>query len=229
MSGPAGAISRWPFRRDFKTALAPGREAFGIFFCPFPYPHVHTLHREGERSGARHSSKNRTFQAQARSDSLLFRNSDIRSQLAHPLSWNETRACGGPLRSDVATAEEEVRGEQLVGRSGQGPGEAAPTDKGNTVGSQGRGGARAPPRGQRRHRNCSHLRPSTREQVKTRIPQRGRRLPHPARWFCPARPGPLCVERDVFPGPGRWRPGEAGLSPECLFAGRAPGSGGHFT
>lgn len=122
VSGPAGAVSRWPFRRDFKTALAPGREAFGIFFCPFPYPHVHTLHREEARSGARHSSKNRTFQAQARSDSLLFRNSDIRSRLAHPLSWNETRACGGPLRSDVATAEEEVRGEQLVGRSGQGPG-----------------------------------------------------------------------------------------------------------
>lgn len=131
---------------------------------------MHTLHREGARSGARHSSKNRTFQAQARSDSLLFRNSDIRSRLAHPLSWNEPRACGGPLRSDVATAEEEVRGEQLVGRSGQGPGEAAPTGKGNTVGSQGRGGARAPPRGQRRHRNCSHLRPSTREQVKTRTP-----------------------------------------------------------
>lgn len=39
VSGPAGAtVSRWPFRRDFKTALAPGREAFGIFFAPSPTP-----------------------------------------------------------------------------------------------------------------------------------------------------------------------------------------------
>lgn len=58
------------------------------------------------------------------------------------------------------------------GAQAKAPGEAAPTGKGNTVGSQGRGGARAPPRGQRRHRNCSHLQPSTREQVKTRTPPR---------------------------------------------------------
>lgn len=51
-----------------------------VFCAPTPPPSAHSAPRRGAFD-ARRSSKNRTFQAQARGDSLLFRNGDIRASL----------------------------------------------------------------------------------------------------------------------------------------------------